>query len=366
MADPIRFHISLNVTDLNRSIAFFHTLFGIEPAKARPDYAKFEPADPPLVLSLEPAREVGRGGALNHLGFRLPDARALVAMQERLEGAGLRTRREEGVECCYARQTKFWTHDPDGNLWEVYTYEGDIDHRGAGQAEEVVRGTAVTASEPVVWEHRMNDPIPARIPLADGEVDEVRLRGTLNLSLTDDLRRAVIAEAVRVLKPGGRLFVHVLTGERAVDNPDLPGPAGAVRAVPFESDPVTLLEDGGLTEVRMLKFDSKPCFIRGGVGMRELQLEGLAPPRTTGGEVEVMYKGPFREVRDDQGRVYPRGRRVTVSAAAADRFRGGDLSAEFVVFQPQPNRAEVVTACGNWGKEKRIAPSKPGKGTQRS
>jgi hypothetical protein len=283
---------------------------------------------------------------MNHLGFRLPDARSLVAMQERLERAGLRTKREEGVECCYARQTKFWAHDPDGTLWEVYTFEGDIDHRGAGQAEEVVLGTAGTAPEPVVWEHRMNVPVPARIPLADGEADEVRLRGTLNLPLTAEQRQAVVVETVRVLKPGGRVFVHVLAGERPVENPDLPGPAGAVRAVPFESDPVTLLEDAGLIGVRMLKFDSKPCFVRGGVGMRELQLEGFAPPRTAGGEVEVMYKGPFREVRDDHGRVYPRGRRVCISAVAADQLRAGELSAQFVVFQPQTSRPETVTACG--------------------
>jgi SAM-dependent methyltransferase len=277
----------------------------------------------------------------------LPDARSLVAMQERLESAGLRTRREEGVECCYARQTKFWAHDPDGNLWEVYTFEGDIEHRGAGQVEPAVLGTAATAPDPAVWEHRMNDPIPARIPLADGAVAEVRLRGTLNLPLTDEQRQAVIAEAVRVLKPGGRVFVHVLAGETPVDNPDLPGRAGSVLAVPFESDPVTLLEEAGLIGVRMLKFDSKPCFVRGAVGMRELQLEAFALPRTTGSEVEVMYKGPFREVRDDQGRVYPRGRRVCVSTTVADQFRAGQMSAQFVVFQPRTNRPEAVTACGN-------------------
>jgi catechol 2,3-dioxygenase-like lactoylglutathione lyase family enzyme len=345
MSDPIRFHISLNVANLNKSVAFFRTLFGIEPAKVRPDYAKFEPADPPLVLSLEPTREVSRGGTLNHLGFRMPDSSSLVAMQERLERAGLRTKQEEGVECCYARQTKFWAHDPDGNLWEVYTFEGDIDHRGPGQAEEVILGTAATALEPVVWEHRMNDPIPVQIPLADGEVDEVRLRGTLNLPLRAEQRRALIAEAVRVLKPGGRLFVHVLAGEKPVDNPDLPGPAGAVRAVPFESDPVTLLEEAGLTGVRLLKFDSRPCFVRAGIGMRELQLEGFAPPSTTGSEVEVMYKGPFREVRDDDARVYPRGRRVSIPTAAAAQLRASELSTQFVVFQPQFNRPETVTLC---------------------
>src|SRR4051812_45199025 len=112
VAPAVRFHLSLNVGDLARSVEFYRTLFGAEPAKRRGDYAKFELDDPPLVLSLEPTpRPVG--GPLNHLGFRFADAKALVAMQERLERAGVRSQREDGVECCYARQTKFWVHDPD-------------------------------------------------------------------------------------------------------------------------------------------------------------------------------------------------------------------------------------------------------------
>jgi catechol 2,3-dioxygenase-like lactoylglutathione lyase family enzyme len=347
MSDPIRFHLSLNVTDLNRSVAFFRTLFGIEPAKVRPDYAKFEPVEPPLVLSLEPAKEVARGGALNHLGFRMPDSQALVAMQERLERAGMKTKREEGVECCYARQTKFWAHDPDGNLWEVYTLDGDIDHRGAGQSESVVLTTCAKPSELSVWEHRMNDPIPSRIPIADGQADEIRLRGTFNLPLTHDQRSSLITEALRVLKPGGRLFVHVLSGERPVENPDLPGPAGAVRVVPHESDVVALLEQAGLVGVRMVKFDAKPCFVRDGVGMRELQLEGFAPSHDIDDPIEVMYKGPFREIRDDLGHSYPRGQRVLVPSSVANQLRSGELSEQFVVFQPKANRPEVVTACGS-------------------
>src|SRR5947209_797678 len=93
VAPAVRFHLSLNVSDLGRSVAFYRTLFGVEPAKLRPDYAKFEMDDPPVVLSLEP-HAPGASGALNHLGFRMPDAAALVAMQERLEQAGIRSQRE--------------------------------------------------------------------------------------------------------------------------------------------------------------------------------------------------------------------------------------------------------------------------------
>ncbi len=135
MAPAIRFHLSLNVAELERSVAFYRTLFGREPAKCRPDYAKFELDDPPLVLSLEPTPR-GTGGVLNHLGFRMPDSTALVAVQMRLEKAGIHTQRQEGVECCYARQTKFWVTDPDQTLWEIYTLDEDIDHRGAGQTRE--------------------------------------------------------------------------------------------------------------------------------------------------------------------------------------------------------------------------------------
>ncbi len=137
MTATVRFHLSLNVTNLELAVAFYRVLFGLEPAKCRPDYAKFELEDPPVVLSLEPtARPVG--GPLNHLGFRMPDATSLVAMQQRLELAGIRSQREEGVECCYARQTKFWVTDPDQTLWEIYTLEEDIDHRGAGQTIESI------------------------------------------------------------------------------------------------------------------------------------------------------------------------------------------------------------------------------------
>ena len=37
-----KFHASLNVSDLERSIAFYRALLGAEPAKVRSDYAKFD------------------------------------------------------------------------------------------------------------------------------------------------------------------------------------------------------------------------------------------------------------------------------------------------------------------------------------
>jgi catechol 2,3-dioxygenase-like lactoylglutathione lyase family enzyme len=331
VAPAIRFHLSLNVADLARSVGFYQTLFGREPAKRRPDYAKFELDDPPLVLSLEPTPRAS-GGPLNHLGFRLPDATALVAMQERLERAGIRSKCEEGVECCYARQTKFWVTDPDQTLWEIYTLDEDIDHRGPGQSREEMLPPAEPQAAAVVWEHRLGEPVPSPAPFADGSVDEVRLRGSLNVPLPEEARCRLVAEARRVLRPGGRLFVHVLVAEKPLPGPpQLPGPAAYVRHVPVENEPVRLLEEAGFQGIQLVKFDAKPCFVRDGVAMREMQLVGWkAGPPAAGESVTVLYKGPFRQVVDDAGVVYPRGERVATTRANAERLRNGDTAEQFL------------------------------------
>ncbi|MCZ2342233.1 MAG: VOC family protein [Bacteroidales bacterium] len=345
-AEPqTRFHLSLNVADLPRSVAFFRILFGQEPAKLRPDYAKFEPGEPALVLSLEP-QAPGSSGVLNHVGIRLPDPQSLVTVQRRLEAAGIRCQREEGVECCYAKQTKFWLRDPDGTLWEMYTFEGDLDHRGVGQAQDVVLVNTPTLSASVVWEHRMDQLLPECLPLADGSADEVRLRGTFNLPLSTEQQQTIMNEVERALKPGGRLFVHVLTSDQTVEAPALPGPAAVVRFVPREQEPLRLLVEAGFSAVRLLKFDAKPCFVRAGVEMRETQMEAwkpIAPPIEA--TQTVLYRGPFDQVELD-GQTYRRGMRVTVPESVAERFQQPDWAAFFTVFPATVRRPEGAPACG--------------------
>ena len=166
-------------------------------------------------------------------------------------------------------------NDPDGTLWEFYILEGDLDHRGAGQTLELMRSSTIATGEGEgEWEHRLGDPIPDLLPLADGSVGEVRLRGTFNMQLSDETKRRLVREASRVLRPGGRIFVHVLVGEKEMSRPGLPGPAAKVELAPIQSEPTALLNSAGFVKLNYLKFEDKPCFIRDGVPMREMQLEG--------------------------------------------------------------------------------------------
>jgi hypothetical protein len=68
--DVLKFHVSLNVSDLPRSLAFYTALLGQGPVKVYENYAKFELNEPPLVLSLKP-HAARKGGPLNHLGLRV-------------------------------------------------------------------------------------------------------------------------------------------------------------------------------------------------------------------------------------------------------------------------------------------------------
>lgn len=271
-----RFHLSLNVRDLDRAVEFYRLFFGVEPAKCRTDYAKFELADPPLVMSLEPC-QTAPGGSLNHLGFRVDDSALLVEVQRRLELGGIATVREEGVECCYARQTKFWVHDPDGHMWEVYTLDEDLSHRGEGHLPVIERADDGPAE--ALWQHRLGQPFPARVPILDNTVDRVVLQGTFNERLSPEETSRRLRELIRMLKPGGRVQLHLLTADRPLgDAPlKLPGHAAAVEHVPVDAELLAAFADAGYANPRYTLRAASPCFRIGPAELRETRIEASKP-----------------------------------------------------------------------------------------
>src|SRR5256885_16678138 len=99
------FHIALKVKDLDAAIARYRKLLGIEPAKVRHDYAKFELADPPVIFSLNVGGEPGK---LSHLGIRYGDTGQVATEMVRVKQAEIPLIQQTATTCCYAKADKFW------------------------------------------------------------------------------------------------------------------------------------------------------------------------------------------------------------------------------------------------------------------
>ncbi|MFD2370693.1 ArsI/CadI family heavy metal resistance metalloenzyme [Brevibacillus sp. GCM10020057] len=120
-------HVGINVTNLQKSIAFYSKLFGAEPVKVKPDYAKFLLPSPGLNFTLNTSPEVS-GNQVSHFGFQVASTQEVLANKNRLEKLGIYAEKEEmDTTCCYATQDKFWVHDPDGNEWEFFYTKAEAD-----------------------------------------------------------------------------------------------------------------------------------------------------------------------------------------------------------------------------------------------
>ncbi len=117
-------HIHISVEDIEESIRFYSALFGVEPSKKKPDYAKWMLDDPQVNFAIS-AR--GESSGLRHLGVQLPDAAALAAMRERFTEADIAFHGEDDVVCCYAQSSKAWVEDPTGLTWETYHTVADAE-----------------------------------------------------------------------------------------------------------------------------------------------------------------------------------------------------------------------------------------------
>lgn len=119
-----RVQLALRVSDLEASIAFYSSLFGVEPAKRRPGYANFAVVEPPLKLVLIEG-EPDQATVMDHLGVEVETTAEVSASTARLSELGLFTAVENDTTCCYAVQDKVWVHGPGAEPWEVYTVKAD-------------------------------------------------------------------------------------------------------------------------------------------------------------------------------------------------------------------------------------------------
>jgi catechol 2,3-dioxygenase-like lactoylglutathione lyase family enzyme len=141
------FHVAVYVRSIPEAVEQYRKMLGIEPAKVRHDYAKFEIADPPVIFSLNVGGEPGK---LSHLGIRYPSSGDVASEMVRVKQQEVPMFQQEGTTCCYAKADKFWVRDADGIPWEMYTLLEDVDAQTAADVNlRTFLGQAPAADAPV-------------------------------------------------------------------------------------------------------------------------------------------------------------------------------------------------------------------------
>jgi len=112
-----RFHVHLHVDNLEQNIAFYSAMFGQQPARTEPDYAKWMLADPPLNFAISTR---GNAPGVDHLGFQVETSGELAEMKGNAVRADMALLDEGQTTCCYAKSDKYWITDPQGIAWEQF------------------------------------------------------------------------------------------------------------------------------------------------------------------------------------------------------------------------------------------------------
>lgn len=121
-----RMHVSLYVSDIQQSVNFYTSFFGVEPVKMKTNYAKYILEKPSLIISFVENKERVQQN-FGHLGFQVETLEDLNKKLQEAKLKNLVAREEVGTNCCYAKQDKFWATDPDGVQWEVYYFHEDAE-----------------------------------------------------------------------------------------------------------------------------------------------------------------------------------------------------------------------------------------------
>lgn len=110
-------HISLAVSDPERSLAFYRALFGVREYHRDANGIQVLGPGPQDVLAFERRPSHGRAGGIDHFGFRLTDPADIAEAVRQAEAAGARILKQgefrPGLPYVYLA-------DPDGYTIEIW------------------------------------------------------------------------------------------------------------------------------------------------------------------------------------------------------------------------------------------------------
>ncbi len=160
--------------------------------------------------------------------------------------------------------------------------------------------------EEFLEEQRQNRPL-----VASDSIDVIVSNCVLNL-VKDEDRRRLFAEMFRVLKRGGRAIISDIVADEPVpdhlkQDPDLW--SGCIAGAFQEAEFLRAFADAGFYGMEILKRDEKPWRTVEGIEFRSVTVAAYKGKQGPCWDLNqaVIYKGPWSEVKDDDGHTLIRG-----------------------------------------------------------
>ncbi len=174
--------------------------------------------------------------------------------------------------------------------------------------------------------------------IASDSIDVVVSNCVLNL-VEPQSKRTLFEEIFRVLKKGGRAAISDIVSDEDVpeelqDDPELW--SGCISGALAEEKFVAAFEDAGFYGIRILKRDAEPWRTVQGIEFRSVTIEAFKGKQGECFERNqaVIYRGPFKEVLDDDNHRMQRGQRYAVCDKTYNLYHKAPYQDSFEFVDP--------------------------------
>ena len=217
------------------------------------------------------------------------------------------------------------------------------------QAQPIADANAYLEVEELAEELRVKEPM-----IAAESVDVVVSNCVLNL-VSKAKRQQLFEEIFRVLAVGGRAVISDIVCDEEVpvelqDDPELW--SGCISGAFREDEFIEAFIDAGFYGVRVVSLDEKPWQTVKGIEFRSMTIEAFKGKQGVCLERNqaVIYKGPFKEVLDDDGHHMERGVRYAVCDKTFNLYRQAPYAGSFEFVEPvqniPPDEAKLFDCAG--------------------
>ncbi|MGH7844611.1 MAG: methyltransferase domain-containing protein [Candidatus Binatia bacterium] len=196
--------------------------------------------------------------------------------------------------------------------------------------------------------------------VADETIDVVVSNCVLNL-VRPDQKRQLFAEMHRVLKRGGRIAVSDIVGDEAVPEHLTKDPelwSGCVSGAFQEEEFLRAFEQAGFYGIHMEEMSREPYRTVEGIEFRSVTVtayKGKEGPCLEKNEA-VIYRGPWKQVVDDDNHLIPRGARIAVCEKTYQIYSRPPYRDQFILIPPRVGIAPEKAGVFDCSRDQRRHP----------